>query len=93
MTDQQSDAKTKKPATKTRLPEQADKQPAQPENELPAGIGAPATRVLLAVGYTRLDQLAKARVQDLLKLHGMGPKAIGIIREALKAKGMHFSGE
>lgn len=65
----------------------------QPEHELPAGIGAPATRVLLAVGYTRLDQLAKARVQDLLKLHGMGPKAIGIIREALKAKGMHFSGD
>lgn len=65
----------------------------QPEHDFPAGIGAPATRVLLAVGYTRLDQLANARVQDLLKLHGMGPKAIGIIREALKAKGMHFSGE
>lgn len=70
-----------------------DNQTAGPEHDFPAGIGAPATRVLLAVGYTRLDQLAKVRVQDLLKLHGMGPKAIGIIREALKARGMHFSGE
>lgn len=93
MTDKQSDAPIRKPVSKISLTEQPNSQPVQPEHDLPAGIGAPATRVLLAVGYSRLDQLAKARVQDLLKLHGVGPKAIGIIREALKEKGMHFSGE
>ena len=27
---------------------------------------------------------------DLLKLHGMGPKVIGMLREALAAKGLAF---
>lgn len=61
------------------------------KSDLPAGIGQPATRALTAAGYTHLDQLNNVREADLLKLHGMGPKALGIIRSALHAKGLSFA--
>lgn len=51
----------------------------------------PALRALLAAGYTRLDQLTAVTEADLLKLHGMGPKAIRILREALAAQGKSFA--
>lgn len=57
------------------------------ESDLPAGIGRPAHRALAAAGYTRLDQLAGRSARDLLKLHGMGPKALGRIRIALAERG------
>jgi uncharacterized protein YdhG (YjbR/CyaY superfamily) len=53
-------------------------------------IGAPATRALEAAGYTRLEQLTKVSEAELGQLHGMGPKALGILREALKEKGLSF---
>jgi predicted flap endonuclease-1-like 5' DNA nuclease len=46
-------------------------------------IGAPASRALAAVGITRLSQLTQHSAADLLKLHGMGPRAITILRRAL----------
>jgi uncharacterized protein YdhG (YjbR/CyaY superfamily) len=53
-------------------------------------IGAPATRALEAAGYTNLKQLTKVTEAELGQLHGMGPKALGILREALKAEGLSF---
>jgi uncharacterized protein YdhG (YjbR/CyaY superfamily) len=53
-------------------------------------IGAPATRALEAAGYTNLKQLTKVTEAELAQLHGMGPKALGILREALKAEGLSF---
>jgi helix-hairpin-helix protein len=47
-------------------------------------IGAPATRALNAAGYTALRQLAGAPRAELARLHGMGPKALGIIEAALE---------
>lgn len=66
--------------------------PARPEpmRDLPRGIGAPALRALAAAGFSRLDQLATVTEADLLKLHGMGPKAIGILRAQLAAEGRSF---
>ncbi|MGC4749971.1 DNA-binding protein [Micromonospora sp. DT201] len=46
-------------------------------------IGAPATRALHGAGYTTLRQLAGVPRSDLAKLHGMGPKALGILQAAL----------
>lgn len=57
-----------------------------PASNLPAGLSAPARRALAAAGYTRLDQLVGVSEAELLKLHGMGPKAIEQIRRALAAK-------
>ena len=51
-------------------------------DELPR-IGAPATRALAGIGVTRLSQLTEHRAADLRELHGMGPRAIAILRQAL----------
>jgi predicted flap endonuclease-1-like 5' DNA nuclease len=56
----------------------------------PRGVGAPAQRALAGAGITRLEQLAKWREADLIELHGMGPKALTILRDALHVKGIDF---
>jgi hypothetical protein len=53
-------------------------------------IGKPALRALNNAGYTRLEHLSKVTEADLSKLHGMGPKALGILEGALEAKGLSF---
>jgi hypothetical protein len=53
-------------------------------------IGAPATRALASVGVTRLSQLAEHRADDLLALHGFGPRAVGLLRVALAERGITF---
>jgi len=53
-------------------------------------IGAPATRALEAAGYTKLEQLTKVTEAELGQLHGMGPKALRILRETLQAQGLSF---
>jgi len=60
------------------------------ESNLPPGIGKPALRALTEAGYSGLEQFAKVKETDLQKLHGVGPKAIGIIRSALIANGLSF---
>ena len=56
-------------------------------HDLPKGIGAPATRALVAAGYTSIDQLAGADASELAALHGVGPKALRIIAERLAELG------
>ena len=53
-------------------------------------IGSPATRALGAAGYTKLEQLTKVTEAELGQLHGMGPKALRILRETLQAQGLSF---
>lgn len=55
---------------------------------LPGNIGAPATRALTAAGYTELRQLADVPAAELKKLHGVGPKAIRLLQEALVQHGL-----
>jgi len=59
----------------------------------PPGLPQPALRALLGAGYDRLEAVAAATEQELLALHGMGPKGIRILREALAARGLAFAGE
>jgi predicted flap endonuclease-1-like 5' DNA nuclease len=56
-------------------------------------IGAPATRALEAAGRRRLAQVAELSEAELLALHGVGPRAVRILREALAAKGLSLRGE
>ena len=60
-------------------------------HDLPPGLGQPALRALTAAGYTHLEQFASVTEGDLLKLHGVGPKAIRLIRSALDAGGQSFA--
>jgi hypothetical protein len=55
----------------------------------PAGLSQPALRALLGAGYTSVEQVAAATPAELLALHGLGPKAIRLFREA----GVSFAGE
>lgn len=60
------------------------------KTEFPASMGKVAPRELANAGYTKLKQLTKVTEAELLKIHGVGPKAIRILREELKEKGMSF---
>ncbi|MEB3366038.1 hypothetical protein [Saccharopolyspora mangrovi] len=57
------------------------------DSDLPTSIGRPATRALRAAGITHLAQLATWTDDDLLALHGVGPKAIRVLGEALHERG------
>ncbi|TFD16788.1 DNA-binding protein [Cryobacterium sp. TMT4-10] len=54
-------------------------------------VGAPATRALQAARYIELRQLAGLRRSDLAALHGIGPKALGILEAALKEHAFSLS--
>jgi DNA-directed RNA polymerase alpha subunit len=54
----------------------------------PKGVGAPATRALAAAGLTDLTDLAGVTERDLAGLHGMGPKAVSILKAALADRGL-----
>ena len=65
----------------------------QQESDFPTGLSAPARRALDGAGYVRLEQLSRVSESELKKLHGMGPKAINLLRNALHDKGLSFAGE
>lgn len=67
--------------------------PESPETEYPPSIGRPATTALALEGYTRFEQLEHVTATELLKLHGVGPKSIRILRGELAARGTAFAGE
>jgi len=57
----------------------------------PHGIGQPATRALEAAEITRLAQLTDLTEAERLRLHGVGPRAMRILRETLAATGRAFA--
>jgi DNA-directed RNA polymerase alpha subunit len=57
----------------------------------PMDLGRPAHRALAAAGITRLEQFTSISEEELLKLHGIGPKAIRIIKESLCKNGLAFA--
>lgn len=61
-------------------------------SELTTAIGRPAHRALTAQGLSSYAQLAAHSERDLLAIHGVGPRAVGILREELAARGLSFSG-
>lgn len=50
---------------------------------LPSNIGQPATSALQAANITSLEALSKMTEKDLSNLHGVGPKAVGILKQCL----------
>ncbi len=59
-------------------------------SDWPKGMGRPAAGALAHAGIAHLDQLVKYTEAEILALHGVGPKALGVLREALAAKGLSF---
>lgn len=60
-------------------------------DSLPPGIGSPAQRALSAAGITRLEQFTSISEDELLRLHGVGPKAVRLIKESLRENGLAFA--
>lgn len=58
---------------------------------LPTAIGKPATRALLLAGISNLSQVAERTEAELLELHGVGPKAVKVLAEALRESGRGFA--
>ena len=59
--------------------------------DIPNNIGKPAMRALTNAGYKQLEQFTRVSESEILKLHGMGPKALERIRRALEEKGLSFA--
>jgi predicted flap endonuclease-1-like 5' DNA nuclease len=60
------------------------------QTNLPPKLAKPAQRALAGADILTIEQLAKWSEKDLMDLHGMGPKAMGQLREALNEKGLSF---
>jgi hypothetical protein len=60
------------------------------KDAFPKGVSGPALRALNDARVRSVDELSDWSEADLAKLHGMGPKALGILRAALEAKGKRF---
>jgi hypothetical protein len=59
------------------------------ETDLPK-LAAPARRALIGAGYTRLEHLTKVKESEVMRLHGMGPTAMEVLRNALEERGLSF---
>ena len=62
-------------------------------DDWPAGLSNPARRALAAAGCGKLVDVTRFSAAEVAGLHGMGPKGIRILREALAARGLSFAGE
>ena len=60
----------------------------RPVGDLPNEIGKTAARVLSQNGIITLEQIVSRSKKELLAIHGVGPKAVRILGEALVAKGL-----
>lgn len=58
------------------------------KSHLPACIGRPALRALTAAGVTSLPELSRLREADLLQMHGVGPRALSLLKVALAQEGL-----
>jgi hypothetical protein len=61
------------------------------ESNLPAKLGAPAERALAGAGVKNLKHLTKFSEAEIKQLHGVGPNALGKLRQALAEKGLSFA--
>ena len=56
-------------------------------------LGAPAYRALRHAGLLTLKKVSRQSEKEILKLHGMGPSSLPVLRAALKEEGLAFAPE
>ena len=61
-----------------------------PESGFLAELSAPARSALEHQGISTLTDLATYSEREILKLHGMGPRSMPTLRNALLRKGLSF---
>lgn len=62
----------------------------RPVGDLPHELGKTAPRALKLAGYDSLKKISGCTEKQLLAIHGVGPKAISILRTALEEIGLDF---
>lgn len=70
----------------------ADTPDIRPVGNLPNEIGKTAARELSLNGISSLQQVADHSKKELLAIHGVGPKAIAILADALAERGLKYKG-
>lgn len=61
--------------------------------DLPVKLGAPAERALAKAGIKNLKQLSKFSEAEIKQLHGVGPNALGKLRQALAEQGLAYKAQ
>ncbi len=61
-----------------------------PGGNLPPQLSAPAQRALTGAGITSLEQLAQYSEEEVKRLHGVGPNALSVLRQAMDERGLAF---
>lgn len=56
----------------------------------PTGLSGPALRALAHADIRSMAQLAQWTEADVAALHGMGPKGVRVLQQALATNGRHF---
>ncbi|GAB3316907.1 hypothetical protein GCM10027299_07730 [Larkinella ripae] len=59
-------------------------------SDLSLKLGKPAERAFAAAGMTTLDQFARFTENEIAGWHGVGPNALGKIRQALLENDLRF---
>ena len=65
------------------------KQDDQNNSDFPK-LAKPAQRALQNAGINKLKQLTEITEVELMQLHGMGPNALGKLKQALAERGLSF---
>jgi hypothetical protein len=55
-------------------------------------MGAPARNALESLGVMSLDGVTRFSEKELLAIHGVGPKAVAVIKAALHEQGKSLRG-
>jgi DNA-directed RNA polymerase alpha subunit len=63
----------------------------KPESSFLTLLSAPARSALEHAGITTLTELSQHREREILALHGVGPKSLPVLRQALQDAGMSFA--
>lgn len=61
------------------------------ESDLPTRLSKPAQRALANAGISKLEQISELSENELKEMHGIGPKAVEQLRDALEVKGLKFA--
>lgn len=60
------------------------------ESNFPKEVAAPAKRALSSIGVTNIEQITHHTEEEIINLHGMGPKAFNAIRKELESRHLSF---
>ncbi|SDN65055.1 hypothetical protein SAMN05518871_106234 [Psychrobacillus sp. OK028] len=62
----------------------------KPDSGFLSLLSAPARRALVQNGVTSLQKLSAFSEKEILKLHGIGPASLPILRSSLEEEGLTF---